>query len=117
MDVLEAIQKRISVRAYQDRPIPEDKLRGILEAARLAPSARNSQDYQLIVVRDQKIRKELAAGIQTTQKIFLNQISVLVNVALGAGVVHLPMQKQRDLGSYFFSFSIVLVHRLLFLSL
>ncbi len=61
MDVLEAIQKRISVRAYQDKAIPEEKLRVILEAARLAPSARNSQDYQLIVVKDEKIRKELAA--------------------------------------------------------
>ena len=42
MDVLEAIQERTNVRAYQDKPIAKEKLRMILEAARLAPSARNS---------------------------------------------------------------------------
>jgi len=81
MDVLEAIQKRISVRAYQDKPIPEEKLKKILEAARLAPSARNSQDYQLIVVRDEKIRKELAAG-DTSESFIDTAPVVIVAVAL-----------------------------------
>jgi len=37
MDVLEAIEKRRSVRVYEDKPVPEENLRKILEAARLAP--------------------------------------------------------------------------------
>ncbi len=32
MDVFQAIQKRMSVRSYQDKPIPEEKLSKILEA-------------------------------------------------------------------------------------
>ena len=39
MDVFEAVQERKSIRAYQDKPIPREKLERILEAGRLAPSA------------------------------------------------------------------------------
>jgi len=81
MDVLEAIKKRISVRVYQDKPIPEEKLRKILEAARLAPSARNSQNYQLIVVKDEKIIKELADG-DTSEPFIYTAPVVIVAVAL-----------------------------------
>jgi nitroreductase len=60
MDVMEAIRNRRSIRDYEDRPVPEDKLTRILEAARLSPSARNSQDRSFIVVRDKEQRHKLA---------------------------------------------------------
>lgn len=60
MDVFEAIKKRRSVRSYKPEPVPEDKLKRILEAARLAPSAHNAQDWKFVVVGDAKKRKELA---------------------------------------------------------
>ncbi len=60
MEVEEAIRSRRSVRAYQDREVEEDKLRRVLEAGRLAPSARNLQDWRFVVVRDQGTRKKLA---------------------------------------------------------
>ena len=41
MKILDAIEKRCSVRAYQDKPLEEEKLLRILEAARLTPSANN----------------------------------------------------------------------------
>jgi nitroreductase len=41
MDVFEAVQERRSVRAYQDKPVSREKLEKILEAGRLAPSAKN----------------------------------------------------------------------------
>jgi len=59
MDVYEAIKARRSVRAYQDKPIPEDVLRRVLEAARLAPSARNRQEWRFIVVTDPEKRRKL----------------------------------------------------------
>ncbi len=59
MNVMEAIKKRSSIRAYQDKPVPEDKLDQVLEAARLAPSGRNNQNWKFIVVRDDAIRQEL----------------------------------------------------------
>ena len=60
MDVKEAISKRHSVRAYEDRPVPEEKLNRVLEAARLAPSASNMQPRKFVVVRDDRRRQELA---------------------------------------------------------
>jgi len=60
MDLYDVIKKRYSVRAYEDRPIEEDKLQRILDAGRLAPSARNLQDWKFIVVRDTKLRAQLA---------------------------------------------------------
>ena len=66
MEVMEAIKKRRSIREYEDRPVPEEKLYKVLEAARLAPSAANRQRWKFIVVRDSERRQKLsqAAGGQ-----------------------------------------------------
>jgi nitroreductase len=60
MEVSEAIRKRRSVRKYQTRNIENDKLDRVLEAGRLAPSARNLQEWRFVVVRDGARRKRLA---------------------------------------------------------
>ncbi|TKJ33192.1 MAG: nitroreductase [Planctomycetes bacterium B3_Pla] len=60
MTVLEAIRKRYSCRAYQERSIEQDKLDSILEAARLAPSARNMQDWRFVVVTDSQTKRRVA---------------------------------------------------------
>lgn len=60
MDVLTAIKERRSVRRYQNRQVEEEKLELILEAARLAPSARNLQNWRFLVVRDAELRKQIA---------------------------------------------------------
>ena len=76
MDVIEAIKKRRSVRAYQNKPVPEEKLKRILEAARLAPSARNSQSHKFIVVKDQQLRKNLAK--KATSESFIGGAPVII---------------------------------------
>jgi nitroreductase len=60
MDVYSAIRERRSVRAYRPDPVPEEVLGRILEAARLAPSAKNLQPWKLVVVRDPERRRRLA---------------------------------------------------------
>jgi nitroreductase len=59
MDVMEAIRKRRSIRSYQDRPVEEEKLRAVLEAGRLAPSAKNLQEWRYVVVRDPELRARM----------------------------------------------------------
>ena len=59
MDVFEAIKERRSIRSYKDKPIGEEKLQRLLEAARLAPSAKNRQNWKFIVVKEKKIREKL----------------------------------------------------------
>lgn len=60
MAVLEAIRKRYSCRTYQDKPIEQEKLAQVFEAARLAPSAKNLQDWRFVVVRDKDKKREVA---------------------------------------------------------
>lgn len=60
MDVLQAIKERRSIRKYEPKAVPEEKLTQILESGRWAPSASNSQPWRFIVVRDEKVKNELA---------------------------------------------------------
>ena len=64
MEVHQAIQKRKSIRSYRDEPIPENKLQKVLEAARLAPSASNLQQWKFVVVRDAEKRRQLSIAAQ-----------------------------------------------------
>jgi len=60
MAVLEAIKKRYSCRAYLDKPVEAEKLQQILEAARLAPTAKNLQDWRFVVVTEKEKKQRLA---------------------------------------------------------
>lgn len=62
MEFYEVIKKRKSVRKYRPDPIPDDVLNRILDAGRIAPSAKNLQPWHFIVVKDPNIKKELAAA-------------------------------------------------------
>jgi nitroreductase len=59
MDVCEAIGKRRSIRKFKPDPIPEEKIRLLLESARLAPSGTNTQPWRFIVVKDDNTKKKL----------------------------------------------------------
>jgi nitroreductase len=60
MNVHEAILTRRSIRDFLPAAVPEDSLNRVLEAARLAPSSSNRQEWRFIVVRDEKRRRRLA---------------------------------------------------------
>ena len=78
MDVFEAISKRYSCRAYKDTPIEPEKLDKILDAARLAPSAKNLQDWRFVVVTETQTKTKLAAAAN-------NQAFVATAAAVIAG--------------------------------
>ena len=59
MNVSEAIRKRRSIRKFKPDPIPEEKIRLLLESARLAPSGTNTQPWRFIVVKDDDTKREL----------------------------------------------------------
>ena len=76
MDIIEVIKKRRSIRAYLDRPVEPEKMERLLEAARLAPSASNRQEWRFVVVTDAARRTALikAAGDQE----FVGQAPVVI---------------------------------------
>ena len=62
MDVFEAIQERRSIRSYTDKPVEREKMEKILEAGRLAPSAKNLEPWHFIAVTDAAKRQALSGG-------------------------------------------------------
>jgi len=58
--VAEVIRNRHSIRSFENQPIEPEKLQAILEAARLAPSGWNDQQWKFIVVRQREALKKLA---------------------------------------------------------
>ena len=60
MDTWDAITSRRDVREFQDRPLADDELDRILEAGRRAPSSRNWQPWDFVVVTDREQLGELA---------------------------------------------------------
>jgi nitroreductase len=60
METWDAIRSRRNVRQFEDRPIPAEELDRILEAGRRAPSSRNWQPWDFVVVTDRAQLGELA---------------------------------------------------------
>jgi nitroreductase len=60
MNFLDLVYKRQSCRKYLTTPVPREALERCLEAARLAPSACNSQAWRFIVVADPALKARLA---------------------------------------------------------
>lgn len=67
MDVMDAIQQRFSVRKFKEYEIEDEKLEKVIEAARLAPSARNLQEWRFVVVRDPDMRHALSQAANGQQ--------------------------------------------------
>jgi nitroreductase len=67
MDAIECLKTRRSVRRFKDQPIPFELIGNILDAARLAPSAGNIQEWNFILITDYKVREQIsmAACMQT----------------------------------------------------
>lgn len=86
MNVFEAMKKRNSVRNFLDKPIEEKKLKAVLEAARIAPSAKNRQEWRFIIVKDQEVRKKLAEASKG-QKFVGEAPVVIVAYALDDGYI------------------------------
>lgn len=83
MNLYELIQKRQSDRKYDSRRVDRDMVIKCLEAARLAPSACNSQPWKFVVVDEPELLKEMvsaAAGMGMNK--FAAQAPVIVAVVL-----------------------------------
>jgi nitroreductase len=78
LDVYTCIRSKRDTRAYQDKPIPEDALGRILQAGRMAGSAKNLQPCRLVVLKDEARRKDLSACGQFATHIVTAPVAVAV---------------------------------------
>ena len=58
-DVMQLFRAQRAVRAFSDRPVEEETLRQVLQAAVHGPSGSNTQPWKFIVVRDQAVKSAL----------------------------------------------------------
>jgi nitroreductase len=80
VEVFDAIRTLLAVRRYQDRPVPEDAIRRVLEAGRLTASASNKQPWHFVVVQDRDALRQLAALVPSGP--YIAQASVAIVVAI-----------------------------------
>lgn len=84
------ILARCSVRRYDTRPVPDEHVLSIMEAARLAPSASNSQPWRFVVVKEPKSRDELArrcfSGLFSATRFAANAPVIIALCAERAGM-------------------------------
>jgi len=60
MSFLDLVKTRRSVREYLDKPVEREKIKRCLEAARLAPSARNLQPWNFLVIDNPELKEKVA---------------------------------------------------------
>ena len=85
MDLMEAIKTRRSIRKFRETPVPENLLKEVLNAARLAPSADNAQPWKIIVVRDPQMKQKVTQACNG-QKFLVQAPVVLVVCGIPEGV-------------------------------
>lgn len=58
--MLNKLAQRRSIRKYTEEPVPEEKLKKILEAGLLSPTSKNLRPWEFLVVQDKKMLSRLA---------------------------------------------------------
>ena len=87
MELLELMRSRRSVRAYANKPVPQEYLDTILEAASLAPTSRNRKPCEFITVTERLLLEDLARTKTNTAEF---------TAKAGAAIVVAADSRERD---------------------
>jgi len=66
--IMDIMKKRMSIRAYKDKALPQETIDSILEAAKLAPTARNMQELEYKVITNKDLIKQASESIAAVVK-------------------------------------------------
>jgi nitroreductase len=80
VDVFEAVRTLLAVRRYQDRPVPEDAIRRVLEAGRLTASGMNRQPWHFVVVQNRDTLRQIGAMVPSAPYIAQAPLAIVVAV-------------------------------------
>jgi len=64
MDLFDAFKGRTSIRRFKQTPVPDEDIRKILDAGRLAPSANNTQPWSFLVIREKAMLARMAEAVR-----------------------------------------------------
>lgn len=64
MHMFDTVRTALAVRSYEDKPVPEDAIRRIIDAARLTGSSMNRQPWYFVVIQDRDTLKKLGGMIE-----------------------------------------------------
>ena len=62
MELMTAVKERRSVRKYEERPVPHEVIEEIIEAARYAPSWKNTQVPGYVLVESPELKEKISSG-------------------------------------------------------
>jgi nitroreductase len=82
METFDCIKSRKSVRKYDKKDVPNEIIGQIIFAGTQAPSAGNIQTWEFIVVKDEKIKKELSIAALKQDHVFKAPIVIVVSADL-----------------------------------
>ena len=117
MEVLEAIKTRRSIRRYKADPVDDKTIEAVLEAARWAPSWKNLQCSRFVVVRDDKMRNQLADTLFDIGKDMPNPavkalraapVVIVACAELGKSGYNNEGKLSTDKGEYWYMFDVAL---------
>lgn len=81
MDFYEVIKKRKSVRKFKPDPIPEKIMNEIIEAGRIAPSAKNYQPWHFVIINDPDLKEQMVKACRD-QRFVGEGAAIIVGCAL-----------------------------------
>ena len=80
MEVVDAVHTMLAVREFQDKPVPPESVRRIVEAGRLAGSSMNRQPWHFIVVQNRESLQQLGALAKTGPYIAQAALAIVVAI-------------------------------------
>jgi len=85
--IIEEISARRSIREYAPGPVEKEKLERILEAGRLAPTARNQQDWRILIVSEAALKDRLITEASPHQPFLKGAPLILAACALNPNYI------------------------------
>lgn len=78
MQLMEAVKGRSSIRKYENKPVEDDKIWEMLEAARWAPNAGNTQTWRFFVVKNEVLKRKLSSAALNQRHIRAAPVDIVV---------------------------------------
>ncbi len=88
MEISQAIHARRSIRLYQNKPVEEQKLYQLIDAARMAPSAKNRQPWRFIIETDASRKKQISEIMKSFFKEGMEYPEYVKTINLSARIIN-----------------------------